>query len=91
MPVTTKMMPVTKAIIGSYNGLSPDWRQAIILNNYIGTSFKMILTKIDSFEQEHVCVNVVWKMSVILAHPEWVYMRSSVHASVCSTEPHTMV
>ena len=65
-------------IIGSDNGLSPGWRQAIIWTNVgilligpLATNFSEILIEIHTFSfQKNVLQNVVWKMAAILSQPQ---------------------
>ena len=66
-------------IIGSDNGLSPGWRQAIIWTNYgillialIGTICNEIPIKIHTFSSINPFENVVQKMAAILSRPQWV-------------------
>ena len=62
----------TLTIIGSDNGLSPGWRQAIIYTNDgilllgpLGTNFSEILIKIHTFSLKNAFENVFWKMASI--------------------------
>ena len=68
-------------IIGSDNGLSPDWRQAIIWTNAgilliepVGTNKLLWNLSRNShiFIQENVFENVVWKIAAILSRPQFV-------------------
>ena len=66
-------------IIGSDNGLSPGWCQAIILTNVgilligaLGTKFSEILIESYIFIQENEFENVVWQMLAILSRPQCV-------------------
>ena len=59
--------------ICSDNGLSPGWRQAIILTNAmilligpLGTNFSEILIEIPASSLKNAFKNVVWKIAVIL-------------------------
>ena len=65
-------------IIGSYNGLSPGRRQAIIWTNDgillfepLGTNFNEFFYRNSyNFIQENPFENVVWKMAAILSRPQ---------------------
>ena len=74
-------------IIGSDNGLSPGWWQAIIWTNsgifLIGpseTNFREIFIEIYSFIKENAFENVVWKMEAILSRPQCV--KENQHISL---------
>ena len=63
-------------IIGSDNGLSPGWRQAInwtnagvLLTGHLATKSKDILLLHVSIKK-HAFENVVWEMSAILSRPQ---------------------
>ena len=54
-----------QTIIGSYNGLSPGWRQAIILTNAgilligpLGTNYSEILIRIQAFSYKKMHLNM---------------------------------
>ena len=59
-----------QTIIGSDNGLSPEWRQAIILTNAgilligpLGTNFSEILIEIQTFSLKKICLKISAKYS----------------------------
>ena len=65
--------------IGSDNGLSPAWQQAIICVNAgilisgpIGTNFSEILSEIHISIQESAFENVVCEMAAILSRSQWI-------------------
>ena len=69
-------------IIGSDNGLSPDWRQAIIWTNAgilligpLGASFSEIVIEIHTFSLKNVFENIVWKMAAFLSRPQCVALN----------------
>ena len=71
---------VTHKCVGSDNGLSPGWRQAIIWTNAgilligpLGTNFSEILIQIfNIFIKENAFESVVCEMSAILSRPQCV-------------------
>ena len=75
-------------IIGSCNGLSPVWRQAIsvgmLLTKPLGTNFNetLIETQTFSFKKMHLKMSVVCKMSAILSRPQCVHNLSHYHIHI---------
>ena len=74
-------------IIGSDNGLSPGWRQAIIFNNAgilliqnAGTNFREILSKIHTFSlRENAFEKIVYEIAAILSRSPCVKDRGPDH------------
>ena len=74
-------------IIGSDNGLSPDWHQANIFTNAgillirnAGTNFREILSEIHTFSlRENAFENIVYAIAAILSRPRCVKDRGPYH------------
>ena len=73
-------------IIGSDNGLSPGWRQAIIWTNAgilligpIGTNFSEISMEVQTFSLKKMRFgSVVCEMAAILSGPQWVKLTKVI-------------
>ena len=70
---------MNRTSIGSNNGLSPIWNQAIIWTNAellsigpLGTNFDDILIKTLFFIQENASENIVCEIAAILTRGRWV-------------------
>ena len=77
-------------ITGSNNGLSPDWRQAIIWINDrklligpISTSFCGLLVEINIFSFKKTHLNIICLMSAILSRPQYVNSPSCWASLTC--------
>ena len=78
-------------IIGSDNGLSPGWRQAIIFTNAgilliqnAGTNFREILSEIHTFSlRENAFENIVYEIAAIFSRPRCVKDRYFLNLQEC--------